>query len=832
MVIDFKKLGGENGADTELDPREIFVALPAKGSRYSYPRDVQGQVWEAWFKRRDEKDLVIKMNTGAGKTVVGLLLLKSCLNEGVGPALYVAPDNYLAAQVRNEAAALGIAVTDEVRSADFLRGRSIGVVNIHKLVNGRSVFGVADDGVKIRIGSVIVDDAHACLATTEDQFTITAVAGSPIYDELLQLFRGSLQGQGHARFLEVEGRVPGTNLLVPFWDWKAKQAEIAAILHGHRDLAETRFRFPLLRDILPLCSCSFGGDTVEITTRCIPIDVIPSFADARRRVYMTATLADDGVLVTHFDAPASAARQPITPVSASDLGERMILIPQELNPELTDDELRTLVYGVSKDYNVVVIVPSWRQSEPWERFAGRTVGAEDLIRTVEDLKSGHVGLITLVNKYDGVDLPDAACRLLVLDGLPDVRRKLDRIDGVMLRDTDLQLTMLLQRLEQGMGRGTRSADDHCAVVLMGRSLVGRLHQPGAAPRFSPGTRAQLDLSTRLAEQLEGADATMIREAIDLLLRRDPEWVRAARGAMVGAKYSPRGTVGAIAEAQRNAFAAARRHDHSGAITTLQDAVNAETHERTRGWLRMQLAERVNDIDPAQAQQILQTAASENPAVPTPLAGIQYRKLKAHSGQADACVKAISKWATPTELMVQVNYVLDRLRYAPDTAGPFEDAVQVLGSMLGFAAQAPESEFGSGPDALWVVGPAEYFVIECKNGVVSGFISKSDANQLGGSVRWLEEHYGESLNSTPIVFHPDRVAGPGAVLPSGTRVVDREKLPVLIGAVRDFFTAVSAGAWPPDVAQVEDRLTFHKLSAAGWAAAFTRPGRSGDAGPRT
>ena len=39
------------------------------------------------------------MNTGSGKTVVGLIMLQSCLNENKGPAIYVVPDNYLVNQV-------------------------------------------------------------------------------------------------------------------------------------------------------------------------------------------------------------------------------------------------------------------------------------------------------------------------------------------------------------------------------------------------------------------------------------------------------------------------------------------------------------------------------------------------------------------------------------------------------------------------------------------------------------------------------------------------------------------------------------------------------------
>src|SRR6266851_314197 len=103
--LDFSKLSQGSAADKATEPRRIFSALPTKNPKYSYPRDVQSEVWDGWHQVRDASDLVIKMNNRAGKTVVGLLILKSSLNEGVGPVVYVSPDIYLAGQVRAEAAA-------------------------------------------------------------------------------------------------------------------------------------------------------------------------------------------------------------------------------------------------------------------------------------------------------------------------------------------------------------------------------------------------------------------------------------------------------------------------------------------------------------------------------------------------------------------------------------------------------------------------------------------------------------------------------------------------------------------------------------------------------
>jgi len=140
-MIDFTKIGVKTPT-LSIEPRDIFMSLPTKNKCYEYLRDVQSEVWKRWFNNRDQKNTIIKMNTGSGKTVVGLTILKSCIEEGKGPAVYVVPDNYLVQQVCTEAENLGIKVAQSEDDYDFMRKTAILVINIHKLVNGKSIFGM------------------------------------------------------------------------------------------------------------------------------------------------------------------------------------------------------------------------------------------------------------------------------------------------------------------------------------------------------------------------------------------------------------------------------------------------------------------------------------------------------------------------------------------------------------------------------------------------------------------------------------------------------------------------------------------------------------------
>ena len=58
----------------------------------------------------------------------------------------------------------------------------------------------------------------------------------------------------------------------------------------------------------------------------------------------------------------------------------------------------------------------------------------------------------MINRYDGIDLKDDKCRVIVIDGLPNASTNYDQIKESMLSSSDDILREKVQKIEQGMGR--------------------------------------------------------------------------------------------------------------------------------------------------------------------------------------------------------------------------------------------------------------------------------------------------------------------------------------------------------------------------------------------
>jgi Rad3-related DNA helicase len=306
-LVDFDKLLGKTEIVKDIDPIAIFANLD-KESGKEYLRPPQESVLRAWHEKlRSQRDTIIKLHTGQGKTLIGLSILQSYINEGLGPVLYICPNNYLVNQTVEQARSFGFKIVqfsaDSKHPREFLNSEAILITNCNKLFNGKSVFGVYGSGKEpIQLGAIVIDDAHKCLQIIRDAFSFVIRRddkdGKPnsLYGELWNLFEESIRRQREGTCLDI---AHGKDCLmaVPFWTWNDKRKEVLKILEKHKKEEELLYVWDLLKDRLDQTTCVFSGNRIEIAPRLLPLELIPSFAQAQRRIFLSATLAEDAFLV-------------------------------------------------------------------------------------------------------------------------------------------------------------------------------------------------------------------------------------------------------------------------------------------------------------------------------------------------------------------------------------------------------------------------------------------------------------------------------------------------------------------------------------------------------
>lgn len=373
MPVDFNKLRSKKQKQAVVEPLEIFRRLPkAPGINDLYTS--QAQVLQAWFNHRNQRDIVIKLHTGGGKTLVGLLMGQATLNERREPVLYLVPTVQLVTQVIEQAKTYGITAVAYQRGEPlndvFVNANAIMVGTYKALFNGRSKFGIRGGGLPQPVGAVILDDAHVAFSVVRNSFTLEVDSEKEHerYESLTALFRKAFRDTDRLGTFDdtVRGAEHGV-LEVPYWAW---HQQLDAVREQLKDDAEKyALVWPLLRDNLHLCHALISGRTFTITPVLPLVDMFPTFSEAPRRIYMSATIADDSEIIRTFDADAEAVERALSSRSLAGISERMILIP-DLMPFRLDvrDAIEKLLAWVKKmNLGSIVLVSSKKAAEQWSR---------------------------------------------------------------------------------------------------------------------------------------------------------------------------------------------------------------------------------------------------------------------------------------------------------------------------------------------------------------------------------------------------------------------------------------------------------------------------------
>jgi replicative superfamily II helicase len=839
MMYDFKKqLGQKPSMDRVTDPVALYGNLDRESDKGPL-RDPQRDVLSMWHEeRRNDRDLILKLHTGQGKTLIGLLMLQSQLNAGKGPALYLCPSHFLVQQTCRQAREFGFRVVefDKELPDDFTDAKSILVTIPQKLFHGYTKFGLNEKSQPI--GTLLLDDAHACVDIIREQFTIRLGHDQDAYRALRDLFTVDLEAQGAGTCSDLLNGDYDAILQVPYWAWLEKEREVTKILASHRKTDEINYVWPLLKDMLAHCTCFMSGKSLEIAPTLPPLDMFGSYAKAKHRVFMSATVANDAFLVKGLGMDVATVKRPLVYEQETWFGEKMILIPSLIDDSLDRSTIVNWIGKPKKDrnYGVVALTSSFGRSKDWEQLGAVVPKTTQIDEVVERLRAGkRDDVAVFANRYDGIDLPDAACRVLIVDSKPFAESVQERYMERCLGDTDAITTAIARKIEQGIGRSVRGEKDYCAFLLLGPDLVKHVRTKDARRYLSEQTQQQIEIGLEIVEMgKEGltdqvVPLTALVNAMNLCLGRDAGWkefyvkrmnemVRPSRDFRILDQFVR----------ERDAELKFHRGDIDGAKAILQGlADQSGITESQRGWYLQESARYEYSRSKSEANTLQIAAHKLNRALLRPQTGMQVKKITLLSQKrVENCRKWIANHSNSQELLVAVEALLGDLRFGVG-AERFESALDQLGRALGFVCERPDREWKEGPDNLWAVRDKQYVLMECKSEVelTRAEIHKSETDQMNRSSDWFRKNYGED-EVTRIMIIPTKAVGRASAFRDATVIMRDAKLEALRRNVRAFFrefTNVDLG----DLAssRIQELIAIHKLSVDDIVATYTERPRN-------
>ena len=801
-MIDFARHLGKQEIIRKTNPIEVYNTLDRR-SEIGPLRPAQEQILNVWYvNRRSERDLIVKLHTGEGKTLIGLLMLLSHLNEGHYPCLYVCPNIYLVEQVCSEAAKFGIPICripgDNSFPSEYTEGKSILVTHVQKLFTGRSIFGIKNDSQKAY--GIVLDDSHACIDSIKNALSISVEKKSNpfVYYAIKELFGEDLFEQRGGSYADLDNQYADVVMQIPYWCWIDKINIVISILSSNQEADNNiKFAWSLLRDSLLYCQAYISGNKVEITPLHIPVDDFGTFSKATQRILMSATTQDDSFFVKGFDFNASAINNPLSNPVQKWSGEKMIIIPSLISEEMDRELLLTdYVHRIFTKFGVVAIAPSFNRAEYYKQLGGIMVdGIENSISNIiMDLKKHTINkIVVFANRYDGIDLPDDSCRILIIDSLPYFNSLSERHEKNCRQHSDSINIRIAQKIEQGLGRSVRGEKDYSAIIIVGDDLVRFIKNAETRKYFSVQTQKQIEIGMAIAkmaaEELpeDETPIKIVNSTILQCLQRDEGWKNYYVKEMnTISTFINSVSVLDILQKEKEAVEALVKLNYERAVEILQNIVDSTIEDNEKGWY-LQLIAYVRYFNSKDISNKIQLSAFQrNPELLKPREGVIYKRTGEFNQTRIANMyEYIRKYDDSSKLIGKVNSILTDLTFEVDS-DVFEAAIYNLGLMLGFECQRPDKDYRVGPDVLWRVDKGHYFLFECKNEVkeTRKAISKHEAGQVNQHLKWFETEYKDASKNMILVISTKDLSH-DAYLNDDVRIMRKSKLNELKKNIKAF-----------------------------------------------
>jgi len=487
-------------------------------------------------------DVAIELPTGAGKTLVGCLVAEWRRQSKRERVAYLTPTRQLAQQAARQARLYGIPAVDLTGSHtqwepsdewSFSQGNAVAFATYNALFNSNP---------HLRPQALVLDDAHAAEGAVASTWSLSIYRSEAVYDELLQVLADH-RALSTAVVRRLRHRTAGTTYLAGMAETAAAVPDLEHVLEAadaQRRLSnQAHFSYAMLSEGLSACLIFASSEEILLRPLISPTASHPAFEVLAQRVYLSATLGDGGELERAFGRKKIARIKAPANWENQGTGRRFFVFPdlvkgldEEAVPEFVRDQITTFNKAVllapnkrARDRLVAAVKPA--EMACWQ--------ADESDDAAEHFLSAFTGVLALANRYDGIDLPDHACRLVVLAGSPNGAHLQERFLYQSLGAHVVLNERIRTRITQGAGRATRNSADYAAVLMLGRDLREFCMLQEHRSAMFPELRAEITFG------LEYSDVSKVEvlENLQHFRGQDEEWQGANRQIRAARDETPR-----------------------------------------------------------------------------------------------------------------------------------------------------------------------------------------------------------------------------------------------------------------------------------------------------
>ncbi|MBU0656020.1 MAG: DEAD/DEAH box helicase family protein [Gammaproteobacteria bacterium] len=742
MAFDFSKIKAKKKESGLIDPIEIFQKNKSK-IRDAGINDLwlgQGDALRDWHEHRNNEDVAIVLNTGAGKTLIGLLVAQSLVNETKGKVMYACASIQLIEQTREKADGYGIKVTTyyggEFSNDLFHKGEAVCLTTYQALFNGKSKF--RDE----EISALIFDDAHTAEGMIKDHFSLALNRNDNenLFSSLLNILRPYYQSIGKSGTFDglLSGEHNKVELAPPF-EIMRNISEITRLLidAGVSNNKNTMFAWMHMKDHLDLCAYFISGKSIQIIPPVIPIMSLPYFQKGIRRVYLSATMLSSDSFIRTFGRELDYVVEPDTPAGQC---ERLIVFPQQVYGVVNDYEISK---NFIKNRKTLILAPNYFLAKKWEDI-GKIPEKDNIVADLRNFKASiSPDKLILAARYDGIDLPGDTCRHLIMDGLPTGTGLSDKYLWESLRLSNILRSTLACRIVQSLGRISRGMSDHGVVLILGDEYVKWLLTPKNQAYLPAFVQKQIKLGLHVSESFDSPND--IVSVADSCLNRKEEWIGAYEQFMDDCEIeeikASDDELKNMAIAESNFIKKYWNRDYVEAIKILEKKLN-DTFAYSVGlgsWYALWIGYCFElSGDASNAVCFYKRAHGNSRNIPKHI----YDEISQLENSVPEQIENVSNGfliGKGSSISVPKTFYQDL--GVLNGAGTFkqtEEALRCLGQYLGLDSTRPDNEHGTGPDVLWINANVA-LVIEAKTEKEASY-KKEDVGQLSDHMQWVDDHY--------------------------------------------------------------------------------------------